>query len=46
MSLRELGIDKAILPSLAREAASQWTGRFNPKPVGEQEFLELYEGAY
>jgi alcohol dehydrogenase len=33
----------APLPELAREAAEQWTGRFNPRPVTEKELLELYE---
>jgi alcohol dehydrogenase len=44
--LRDLGLDHGALPTLAREAATQWTGRFNPKPVGEAEFLSLYEGAF
>lgn len=44
--LRECGVERDVLPALAREAAGQWTGRFNPKPVGEEEFLELYEEAF
>jgi alcohol dehydrogenase len=46
LKLRDCGVDRGVLPTLAREAAEQWTGRFNPKPVGEDEFLELYEGAF
>ena len=44
--LRELGIDARALSGLALEAAGQWTGKFNPRPVGETELLELYESAY
>lgn len=46
LRLRDCGVDRGVLPTLAREAAEQWTGRFNPRPVGEDEFLELYEGAF
>ena len=44
--LREFQIDKVELPNLAKEAAEQWTGQFNPRRVGEVELLELYEAAY
>ena len=30
---------------LAEEAAQQWTGRFNPRPVGFAELLQLYKEA-
>ena len=43
--LREFQIDRNDLPQLAKEAASQWTGKFNPRPVGEIELLGLYEAA-
>lgn len=43
--LSEYGIGEAVLPDLAREAASQWTARFNPRPVGEHDLLELYRCA-
>lgn len=33
------------LPDLAREAAAQWTARFNPTPISESDFLELYSCA-
>lgn len=33
------------LPELAREAAEQWTARFNPRPVGAEDFLILYREA-
>jgi alcohol dehydrogenase len=44
--LSECGISHGILPLLAEEAAQQWTGRYNPRPVGEKELLQLYEAAY
>jgi alcohol dehydrogenase len=44
--LSECSISRGILPVLAEEAAQQWTGRCNPRPVGEMELLQLYEAAY
>ena len=44
--LRDFEIEKDDLPELAKEAANQWTGQFNPRPVGETELLQLYESAY
>jgi alcohol dehydrogenase len=43
--LSDCGVSAAILPVLAAEAAEQWTGRYNPVPVGEAELLRLYEMA-
>ncbi len=43
--LADCGVGRGILPLLAEEAATQWTGRFNPRPVGEAELLQLYEAA-
>jgi alcohol dehydrogenase len=43
--LRECSVEKQALPELAKAAASQWTGKFNPRPVAEKELLELYEAA-
>jgi alcohol dehydrogenase len=43
--LGECGVSRGILPLLAEEAAGQWTGKFNPRPVGEAELLALYEAA-
>jgi len=40
------GVPRADLPALAEEASKQWTGRFNPKPFGIQEALEVYEWAF
>jgi alcohol dehydrogenase len=44
--LREFSIEDSVLPELAREAALQWTGKHNPRPVGETDFLRLYEETY
>ena len=44
--LRDLGVPGDALPSLAEEAASQWTGRFNPRPFGAAAALEIYQSAY
>lgn len=40
------GVDESQLPSLAEDAAKQWTGSFNPRKVGTAELLELYRAAY
>jgi alcohol dehydrogenase len=44
-SLSQCGVSAGILPVLAEEAAQQWTGRFNPRPVTEADLLALYEAA-
>jgi alcohol dehydrogenase len=44
--LADCGVSQSILPVLAEEAAEQWTGRFNPRQVGEAELLSLYQAAY
>jgi alcohol dehydrogenase len=46
MRLRDLSVDRKALPDLARDAATQWTGKHNPRPVEEQDFLHLYETSY
>ncbi len=44
-SLSACGISAGIFPLLAEEAAEQWTGRFNPRPVNQADLLGLYEAA-
>lgn len=44
-SLKLLGVDSALIPTLAREAAAQWTARFNPVAVEASDFTGLYEAA-
>jgi alcohol dehydrogenase len=45
-TLRELGASRADLDALAADAATQWTGTFNPKPFDAAAALFLYERAY
>jgi alcohol dehydrogenase len=45
-TLSSCGVSHGILPLLAEEASQQWTGKFNPRPVGEPELLALYEAAW
>jgi alcohol dehydrogenase len=44
--LSECDVSREMLTVLADEAAQQWTGKFNPRPVGYNELLQLYEAAY
>lgn len=44
-NLQQCGVDRQKLPQLAEDAARQWTGTFNPRPVDESSLLELYEAA-
>jgi len=44
--LRELGVPERDLPMLAQEAAAQWTGRFNPRPLDQAGALEIYQTAF
>ena len=40
--LDALGIPAAALDQLSQEAATQWTGTFNPRSLTQSDFLELY----
>jgi alcohol dehydrogenase len=44
-SLSHLGIPKSDLPTLAEEAAKQWTGSFNPRDWSIEGAMEVYESA-
>ena len=44
--LRDAGVDEGDLEQLARMAAEQWTGSFNPRPFHAPEALEVYRCAY
>ena len=44
--LRDLKVPADALPGLAEEAATQWTGRFNPRPFGAAGAMEIYQSAY
>lgn len=41
-TLATAGADPAAIPQLAAEAAQQWTGSFNPRPVSAPDFESLY----
>ncbi len=41
-SLSGIEVSTGDIELLAAEAAGQWTGTFNPRPVTEQDFAELY----
>ncbi len=45
-SLRDLGVEKTKLPTLAQEATQQWTAQFNPRPVTVADLAGLYEAAW
>jgi alcohol dehydrogenase len=42
-SLAECGVKASMIPTLAEEAARQWTGTFNPRPVAAKDFAALYQ---
>ncbi len=44
--LKEAGVNESDFPVLAREAAEQWTGTYNPRPFDEAAALEIYRCAY
>lgn len=45
-NLSSVEVKRSKLLTLAEEAAQQWTGTFNPRPVGKAEFLRFYEEAF
>ena len=45
-NLRSAGITESELPELAADAAEQWTGTFNPRPLDIQGAIEIYRCAY
>ncbi len=44
--LRDLEVDPERIPVLAQGAARQWTANFNPRPVTESDFAEIYRQAW
>jgi alcohol dehydrogenase class IV len=44
--LREFEVPRDSLETLAVEAVKQWTAGFNPRQVGVEQFVSLYEAAY
>ena len=45
-SLADCGVKQSMIPTLAEEAARQWTASFNPRPIGVRDFVALYEQAF
>jgi alcohol dehydrogenase len=45
-SLAECSVTSSSIPMLAAEAAKQWTASFNPRPVSEKDFAQLFEAAF
>ena len=43
--LASYGVDQAELSKMGRQAAEQWTAKFNPREVGAAELTALYESA-
>ena len=41
-SLDGMEVSDGDIEALAADAAQQWTGTFNPRPVGTKEFVGLY----
>jgi alcohol dehydrogenase len=42
-SLKDLNIRNPDVGQLAQDAARQWTAHYNPRPVGPDDFLRLYQ---
>ena len=42
-SLSEVDCVASELPKLSQDAADQWTGTFNPRPLKESDWLKLYQ---
>jgi alcohol dehydrogenase len=45
-SLAECNVSRDSIPTLAEEASRQWTATFNPRPISQQNFAELYAAAF
>lgn len=45
-SLADCGVTLDVLPTLAAEAAAQWTAAFNPRPLTAADFERLYRAAF
>lgn len=45
LRLRDLGVTDADVPALAADAALQWTGRHNPRPLTPDDIADLYHAA-
>ncbi|TWT62243.1 iron-containing alcohol dehydrogenase [Rubinisphaera italica] len=46
VTLKDAGVERSKIAVMAPEAAKQWTGTFNPRPVDAENLQELYECAW
>jgi alcohol dehydrogenase len=46
MKLSDRGVEERALPELAAQAAGQWTGTFNPRPLDAEGAMEIYRAAF
>jgi len=45
-SLAQCGVERSMIPTMADEAAKQWTATFNPRAIAARDFVKLYEAAF
>ena len=45
VTLRELHVESERLDELAERATAQWTGQFNPRPLTQDDYRQLYQAA-
>jgi alcohol dehydrogenase len=45
-ALSDCGVKESDLAMLAAESAKQWTAHFNPRPLAEKDFMELFRAAF
>lgn len=45
-ALPPLAVGEAEFPALAQDAARQWTGQFNPRPLQTEDYVALYRRAF
>jgi alcohol dehydrogenase len=45
-NLRGLGVSQDVLPQLAEDAATEWTGTFNPRHFDAAGAAEIYRAAF
>jgi alcohol dehydrogenase len=45
VKLADSGVEESAIPELAAQAAAQWTGTFNPRPLDAEGAAEIYRAA-
>jgi alcohol dehydrogenase class IV len=46
VKLADSGVEDSAIPELAAQAAAQWTGTFNPRPLDAEGAAEIYRAAF